>query len=334
MNNIWIALITGLTTGGISCFAVQGGLLATSIAKQNTVDQKKAIASFLIAKIIAYSFLGALLGYLGSSLVISASLQGYFQILAGFFMIVSVGRILDIHPIFRRFVITPPKFIFRILRKKSIDSGIYSSGILGALTVFIPCGVTQAMFLLSISTGNAIYGSLVLGAFVLGTSPLFAVLGITSEKILQNRSLRLIGVLAIFYLGIISINTGQVLRGSPHNLQNYYLAATGQLDSGKYSQEQIAKMGSNGKQEAEIQVSTYGYSSDTKTLKSGVPVVLKLATQKTAGCARAFSIPEYKISKILPETGITEVEFTPTKTGRLTYTCSMGMYTGSFNIIN
>jgi hypothetical protein len=32
MNNIWFAFITGLTAGGISCLAVQGGLLASALS--------------------------------------------------------------------------------------------------------------------------------------------------------------------------------------------------------------------------------------------------------------------------------------------------------------
>ena len=32
MNQLMIAFITGLTTGGLSCLAVQGGLLTTTLA--------------------------------------------------------------------------------------------------------------------------------------------------------------------------------------------------------------------------------------------------------------------------------------------------------------
>jgi hypothetical protein len=34
MSEIMVAFITGLTTGGLSCLAVQGGLLASSLAHQ------------------------------------------------------------------------------------------------------------------------------------------------------------------------------------------------------------------------------------------------------------------------------------------------------------
>ena len=85
MSQILVAFVTGLTTGGLSCLAVQGGLLAGTLAHQIEEDytqqavQKKTnsknkaqtpartnaaqpILLFLAAKIVAYTLLGALPG--------------------------------------------------------------------------------------------------------------------------------------------------------------------------------------------------------------------------------------------------------------------------------
>lgn len=332
MNQIWLAFITGLTTGGVSCFAVQGGLLATSLSRQEKNSQKSAVTLFLIGKLVSHTILGVLLGLLGSSIIISPKLQGWMQIAAGLFMLITVGRLLEIHPIFRNFVITPPKSIFRILRAKSINDGFLSSSLLGFLTVLIPCGVTQAMMLLAVSSGNAFVGGFIMLGFVLGTSPVFFALGIASAQIFKKRSLKYVAALAIFILAVTSINTGQILRGSVHTLQNYYFAATDQ--TGKDGTvKAIAAVNDEGKQNVKIDVNNNGYTSDTRTLKVGVPVNLILISNNVRGCSRAFTIPEYNISKILPQSGTTNLEFTPTKKGRLTYTCSMGMYTGSFDVI-
>ena len=101
-------------------------------------DKKRGLIYFLAAKVVAYTLFGFGLGYLGASLNISPRLQGWLQIFIGFFLLVTAARLLNIHPIFRYFVITPPKFIFKFLRKQS------QAVILGALTILIPCGVTQA----------------------------------------------------------------------------------------------------------------------------------------------------------------------------------------------
>lgn len=332
MNQVWLAFITGLTTGGISCFAVQGGLLAGVLSNQKETDRKLSTIYFLVAKLVGYAILGGLLGLLGSALIITPKLQGLMQIFAGVFMIIAVGRILDIHPIFRRFTFTPPKFLFRILRVQSKKENYFAPAILGFLTILIPCGVTQAMMLLSVASGNVFWGGLILAAFILGTSPVFYILGVASNQIFKNKSLKYVAAIAIFILGIMSINTGQILRGSVHTIQNYWLVLSGSQND-KNQNNQVAGINAAGRQEIEIEVSTRGYKSSTKTLKAGVPVTLKLSTKETQGCSRAFTIPEYNISKILPESGTVEVDFTPTKTGRLTYTCSMGMYTGYFDVI-
>ena len=330
MNQVWLALITGLTTGGISCFAVQRGLLASSLANQEKGNQKKAVAIFVVAKIVAYTILGALLGLIGSSLVISPKTQGLMQIFAGLVMLIAVGKLLNLHPIFQKLTFTAPKFMFKILRNKSKDEGMISSAFLGFLTILIPCGITQSIMVLSVASGSALNGALLMLAFTVGTSPVFFGLGIASSEILKRPALKYVAATAIFILAILSFNTGQILRGSPHTLQNYWYAIVGDK---KESGPQALAQTTQGFQEAEIIVSSSGYKSNVKTLKAGVPVKLKLKTDNTFGCARAFTIPSYNISKFLPESGETEVEFTPTKTGRLTYTCSMGMYSGVFEVI-
>src|SRR3989337_4236476 len=144
MNQVALAFITGLTTGGVSCFAIQGGLLASSLSNQQKDNQKNSVICFLSSKLVAYSILGIILGALGSTLVISPKIQGLMQIFAGLFMLATVGRLLELHPVFRRFSIQPPKFIFRFLRKTSKDGDAFSPILLGFLTVLIPCGITQS----------------------------------------------------------------------------------------------------------------------------------------------------------------------------------------------
>lgn len=329
MNTLWLALLTGLTTGGISCFAVQGGLLASVVAGHKE-KQKTLISYFLIAKLIAYTIFGGLLGYLGASIAISPKTQGFMQILAGIFMILTALKIANIHPAFRNFTLTPPKALFKIARGFSKKEGSLGSVSLGAATILIPCGVTQAMMLLSISSGSLVQGAAILGAFVLGTSPIFFVLGMASKLLLTNKKLSYVAATLILYLGLLSINTGQILRGSVHTFQNYYKAAFGSTERGNGS---VAGLNNNGKQEVVIDVATGGYSSNVQTLKAGVPVSLKLVSDNVQGCSRAFTIPEYNISEVLPETGEKTIEFTPTKPGHLTYTCAMGMYTGSFTVM-
>lgn len=328
MNQILLAFLTGITTGGLSCFAVQGGLLAGILADQRKEDRKKTLLLFLSSKLVAHILLGGLLGFIGSALIISAKTQGVMQIISGIVILLMALKLSEIHPIFRNLSITAPKFVFKLLRNQTKDTNSFSPILIGALTVLIPCGITQGIMLLSVSSGSFWYGGLILGTFILGTTPVFYILGIASEKILSIKPLKIFALLVMFYLGLTAINSGQLLRGSAHTFQNYKNVLFSNTDSEKGSANT-----ENGKQVVTINVKNTSYEASANTLKIGVPVKLILKTNKTAGCSRAFTIPEYNISKILPATGTEIVEFTPTKLGRLTYTCSMGMYSGSFNII-
>ncbi|KKS18788.1 MAG: putative membrane protein [Candidatus Woesebacteria bacterium GW2011_GWA1_41_7] len=326
MANFWLAFITGLTTGGVSCFAVQGSLLTSVIA---TGQKTKNLVAFLIAKLFAYTALGFALGLLGEKLILAPKIQGWFQIFIGVYMLVTAANLLDIHPFFKRFVITPPKFIFRILKKQTKVNSFFTPLFLGALTIFIPCGVTQAMMLLAISAGNPVTSALILFFFVLGTSPVFFAIGALAAELFKRKAFVIVAATIVAALGIYSVNSGQILRGSVHTLQNYWRTAFGQTSSGVKGVAPIV----NGIQEVTIIVRPNGYKTDIKNLKVGVPVKLTLVTNSVAGCSRAFTIPDYDIFKVLPQTGNTILNFTPEKLGNLTYTCSMGMYSGSFNVI-
>ncbi len=338
MNSLGLAFVTGLTTGGISCLAVQGGLLASSVA-QKQEDQLAtspsrswlAVAMFLVAKIAAYTILGFFLGLLGSFFVISLKLQAWLQILVGLFMLVTAARILDIHPIFRYFVIQPPKWVYKLLKNQTRGQSLFAPAMLGFFTVLMPCGVTQAMMVVAVASGNPLLGAAIMFAFTLGTSPVFLALGVAAAELLKRKFFAYVAASVIVYFGILSINGGVALTGSPYTFQNFYKAATSSTPTAQAGQ--VAGVTSNGTQQATIYVATGGYTSPVKKLKVGVPVELSLITNQVRSCAKSFVIPSLGVSKILPETGTEVLTFTPTQTGKLAYTCGMGMYTGSFEVI-
>jgi uncharacterized protein len=331
VNLVWIAFITGLTTGGLSCLAVQGGLLASSLAHQK--NHIRAISFFLLAKLLAYTFLGITLGFLGSFFTLTPYFQGVLQILAGLFMLLTAAQLLKLHPYLRFLVVHPPKWVYKLTIKESEKNSSITPFILGFLTILIPCGTTQAMMALAISSGSYLTGAEVLSAFTLGTIPIFLVLGVASSTLLKNKLFSFVAAFCIAYLGIVSINTGQVLRGSFYTFQHIYEAAT--LDDSKILGAKVmSPVIANGEQEVTIDVSNNGYKTSANVLKAGIPVKLILASKDVVNCVRDFVIPSLNMSKLLPETGTTIVEFTPTKTGPLSYSCGMGMYGGQFTVIN
>lgn len=244
MQNQLLAFITGLTTGGLSCLAVQGGLLASSLGNQiekdlqvagslNNRKKKKMMAAqaaarpqftlpilaFLAAKLLAYTLLGFLLGLVGSVFQLSPLTRALLQIAIGIFMVGSALRMLNVHPIFRYFAFEPPAFLRRKIRKtaSASDSSLASPVFLGLLTVLIPCGIAQAMMAVALGTGNPWEGAALMFAFTLGTSPVFFVVAYFATQLgsrLEKYFMRAVAVVVLI-LGIVAIDTGLTLAGSP-----------------------------------------------------------------------------------------------------------------------
>jgi sulfite exporter TauE/SafE len=338
MYTIWLAFITGLTTGGVSCFAVQGGLLASAVSEKSNPgptgalkEHASAVGTFLIAKFISYVVLGLILGAIGSTFILSPKLLGIVQIVAGLYMLATAARLANLHPIFRYTVISPPRWTYRLLKQTSVKPTVFAPFLLGFFTILMPCGITQAMMVYAIASGHALTGAGIMGAFVIGTSPVFFAMGAAIVGLLTNRWFTYVVAVLVAIMGLTSINGGLVLRGSLYTFQNFYKAAMTPIGAST-AVNNLGAVNQNGEQVVNLTVTNHGYTSDVQTLKVGVPVRLKINSNNVTSCARAFVIPDFNISKVLPSDGVTELTFTPTKTGRLTYSCSMGMYTGEFQV--
>lgn len=332
--NLWLIFLTGLTVGGLTCLAVQGGLLASIIAAREEEDLEGGskrhhnifpVVAFLIAKLAVYTSLGFVLGAFGGALNISDKVQTIMQLIAGFYMITIALDLLKVHPIFRYAVIQPPKFLARMVRNQSKSKDLFAPAFLGAMTIFIPCGTTLAMETLAISSGNALSGALIMLTFILGTTPLFFGVGFLTTILgdnFQSRFLKLAGII-VLYLGVVSANGALAASGLP-----YF-----QVDlSGANSQNTIVQ-NLPVTQDVEIDITSSGYSPNYIRVKNNVPVNLTLKSRAAFSCASAFRIPSLGISKNLQPNDTQLISFTPTKTGVIPFSCSMGMYRGTIEVI-
>ena len=88
----------------------------------------------------------------------------------------------------------------------------------------------------------------------------------------------------------------------------------------------------NGVQIVHMVESNRGYSPRKFTIKKGVPVRWIIDAQAPNSCASALVVPKLDIQKNL-EAGENIIEFTPSEIGEIPFSCSMGMYTGSFTVV-
>jgi len=352
MRQLMVAFVTGLTTGGLSCLAVQGGLLAGTLAHQIEDDytqqavQKKdnkknktqvsvrsntalPILLFLGAKIVAYTLLGALLGLLGSYLSLSPTTRAIMMIAIGIFMVGNALRMFNVHPIFRYFSFEPPKFIRRYIRRTAKGTDAMTPLFLGFLTVFIPCGVTQAMMAVALGTGSALMGAALMFAFTLGTSPVFFVIAYLTTELgsrMEKYFMRFVAAV-VLVLGLVTVNGGLNILGSPLSFQNMTRDLVPSREASAYQTGSSASVAANG--ELLLQVENNGYFPRTLKAPAGQDVKLNLVTNKTFSCSRDFVIPALNYYQLLPDTGTVQVSIPAQARGsKLYFTCSMGMYTG------
>lgn len=373
--NLWLIFLTGLTTGGLSCAAMQGGLLAgvlansknsdssTSTGEQNkklnrkekkrqaylnkiqnkdksfslSKDDVLPVGMFLISKFGVHVVLGFLLGMLGSVITLNLTTRMIFQVAAALFMVGTAANLLNIHPIFRYLAFQPPKFMQKWVRNTSKSETLFAPGILGLMTVLIPCGITQAMEVLAINSGSPVQGALIMGAFVLGTSPLFTIIGLAVSKMSEAWSgmFNKVAAYSLVAMALYSLNGVMVVMDAPFSVQK--VMAMYQKIQDYEKKGVVAGINTvptkNGIQAVDILVQSHGYSPSYVQVQKGVPVEMTLTSKDTYSCALAFVFREFGINANLRSTDSKTFTFTPTRAGRFTYTCSMGMYSGVMEVI-
>ena len=149
--------------------------------------------------------------------------------------------------------------------------------------------------------------------------------------------MRLVAVV-VLVLGLGSIDAGLNLIGSPYSLsnlarsfgrpaqaQNVAPASAPTLTPGLAASPAAGEA----QDTLTLNVVNSGYEPAVLQARANRPLQLKLVTNKTYSCARAFVIPTLNIQKILPETGAVLIDIPPQRAGSVLYfTCSMGMYSG------
>ncbi len=362
MVNLLVAFVTGLTTGGLSCLAVQGGLLASSLAGQIEADVQKMsvrsrkqrrdlrkpstgrsqlaapILAFLVAKLAAYTLLGFLLGWVGQMFQLSPVTRAFLQIAIGIFMLGSGLRMLNVHPIFRYFAFEPPAFLRHKLRKVAADgsaSSLSAPLFLGFMTVLIPCGVTQAMVAVALGTGNPLQAAALMFAFTLGTSPVFFAVSYFATQLgkkLERNFVRAVAVV-ILVLAILTIDSGITLAGSPVSLSRWASGIFGSPANAQAAPNGFTLGGAASDQGdgtiITVTVKNTSYQPAVIHAKAGVPVTLRMVSKNVRSCSLALIIPALDLFEILDPTGVREIAIPPQEAGtRMPYSCSMGMYSG------
>lgn len=334
------------------------GLLARPVAS-SLVDDAAPVAGFMAGKLVSHVAFGALLGLFGAALQPSFRVRAFMLMGAGALMILMAANMFGLLGK-RSFVLAPPASFTRLLRRSARAESTFTPVVVGFLTVLVPCGVTLSVEFLIIANGSALTGAAAMGAFVLGTTPLFAALGYAIRRagaVLGGHLTKLAAV-AVAVTGALSINSGLVLSGSGVTLQKVapgVAAAVPQaLGGGKAAMEGLsgrasstdqsiptARVGADGVQLVDISVS-YGepegggapFAPTIVQAKAGLPTRLTFHAAGDLGCAGVVVIQKKGIEKGLKPGGETSVDLGVLVVGDIGYSCGTGMYGGVIKVLD
>lgn len=334
---------------GVEVGPVTRSRRASGSQSRSGLDDIAPVGGFLVGKLVSHTLFGALLGLVGGAAQIGFRTRAWMQIGAGVLMLLLAANMLGVRSLQRLVPAAPPR-IARLVRRTARSEATAAPALLGFLTVLIPCGVTLSVMFLAVASGSPVLGALGMAVFVLGTSPLFAILGYAVRRSADylGGTLAKLAAVAVIVAGVLSINSGLVLGGSSVTVQSLWshddaaapadsaigapVAAAGADASASENASPAAGAEADGIQRLVIDVRNTSYSPDHLRAKAGVPTELVLRTNGTDGCTRGFVIPSSNLQRILPPTGETTIKLGLLKPGRLNYTCSMGMYRGSIDV--
>lgn len=337
-SSLLVVLLIGLTAGISTCMALVGGLVLGVSARfsekhphATPIEKFKPHLFFNAGRIISYFIFGAVIGLVGSFFQLSGIGLGILTVVVSIVMLLMGVQLTGVSPRLEDVKITLPGGFARALGIHKRNDGEYSNknaSLMGALTFFLPCGFTQAMQLYAMTTGSPVSGALIMGVFAIGTAPgLLGIGGLTSviKGAFAQTFFRVAGVVVII-LGIFNLNNGLNLVGfNPLNKLNDFVNVQAASESNVQIKDnfQIVRM---------VQDAS-GYKPGEFTVRKGIPVRWIIDSKDPNTCAASIVSDALNVRKNL-HPGENVIEFTPQKVGVIRFSCSMGMFTGRFNVVN
>lgn len=323
--------IIGLLTS-VHCVAMCGGICLTQCVPKD--ENRKSRSHFAAlrpsllyntGRVISYSLLGGIVGAIGSVISFSGSMKGFVQILAGAFMVIMGLNMLKLFPQLRRFNLRMPKlFAKKLYAIRSSTSPFY----IGLLNGFMPCGPLQAMQLYALSTGSPVKGALAMLLFSAGTVPLMFTFGSISTILNKKFTSKMMTVSAalVILLGIFMTSNGMALSGV---ILPSLPGASGQTLQAAENTAVIK----DGVQTVTTTLSSGGYAPII--VQKGIPVkwTVYAPANSINGCNNSMIIPDFSLQKNLSQ-GNNVIEFTPSKSGTISYSCWMGMIRSTITVVD
>ncbi len=323
-----------LLVGFLSSFHCVGmcGPLIFGYATKNAAKGQPLHSAHLlygIGKTLSYTLIGALFGLFGSIIAFTPTAQGLVGMAAGVFLILFGLHMLEWFPVLNHFQLRVPRFVMRFIGTEyRRHSNPFIIGLLNGLMII--CGPLQAMYIMAAGSGSGMEGARILFFFGIGTLPLLLGFGFLTSlfsKTLTPKLLKVSGVI-VMALGAVMLNRGLTVTGSGLDF-NSAMAAV------RYAVQSDNNLPANADNTQTIRMNVLysGYEPSSFTLQNNQPVKWQIETKELGFCNQTLVVPKLNM-KIDLKSGRQTVEFTPTETGVIPFSCSMGMLNGNFIIVD
>lgn len=327
-----VVVLLGVAAGVSTCMALVGGLVLAVAARHAEahpeLDARRRLRphlAFNAGRVIGFGVLGAATGAVGSTVTLDARVVALLVVGASVVMGAVGLRLTQVMPRLAGGGLALPAGIARALRLDR-EHGAYRDGstaLLGAGSFFLPCGFTQAVQVYALSTGSPARAGAVMALFALGTAPgLLGIGGVTAavRGAAADRFLRVAGVVVLAFalvnvqgaLGVLAPGLGR--PGGPRPTT---VSANVTLDG----DVQVLRT---------TQGAT-GFEPEHAAVYVGREVRWVIDS-RALSCATSLSAPALGVSRLL-DLGENVLTFTPTEVGTIDYTCVMGMYGGTIEVI-
>ncbi|MFD2726820.1 sulfite exporter TauE/SafE family protein [Hyunsoonleella rubra] len=208
---LWSAFILGLL-GSFHCVGMCGPIaFMLPVDRSNSLKKVSQIAIYHFGRLLSYSIIGLIFGFIGKSLYIFG-FQQQLSIAIGILMILVV---LIPQSTFNRYNFSKPiyKMISKVksalgtaLKKKTMDTFLT----IGFLNGFLPCGLVYMAVFGAMAVGSVARGSMYMAVFGIGTIPLMTTAIYLSNFLKGKTRQRIQNAIPVF---VVIIGTLFILRG-------------------------------------------------------------------------------------------------------------------------
>lgn len=327
-----VVVVLGLAAGFSTCMALVGGLVLAVAARfaqaHPELDARRRLRphlAFNLGRIGGFAVLGAATGALGATLTLDPRAVAVLMVVVSVVMGALGLRLTAVSPRLSSGGLALPPGIARVLRldRPRDTYRDRSALLLGAGSFFLPCGFTQAVQVYALSTGSPGRAGAVMALFALGTTPGLLGLGGVTAAVRGAGAERFLRTAGVVVLAFAIVNVQGALG----------ILAPGLASTGGTAPTSLS---ANVTLDGDVQVlRTTQVATGYEPAAAAVYVdqeVRWVIDSRALSCATSIHAPDIGISQLL-DLGENVLTFTPTQVGTITYTCAMGMYSGTIEVL-